>query len=103
MWLTFQLFAVYMAKRDAPTEIPATASYWRQPIVYWMLIGLQFPLLAAIVPQTPLSDPTGQVWQSSDLFQSMALTSVFTMLFTALLAWLVLARRTRHAAGGSGG
>jgi putative membrane protein len=99
MWVTFQLFAVFMARRQAPRAIPATATYWRQPIVYWLLIGLQFPLLAAIVPAAPLSDPAGQVWRSSDLFQSMALTSVFTMLFTALLTWLVLARHARPTVG----
>jgi len=98
MWVTFQLFAVFMARRQPPTAIPATATHWRQPIVYWLLIGLQFPLLALIVPAAPLADPTGQVWYSSDLFQSMALTSVFTMIFTALLTWLVLVRHARHTA-----
>ncbi len=99
MWLSFQLFALFAAKRQPPKEIPATATYWRQPIVYWLLIGLQFPLLALIVPGATLSDPTGQVWHSSDLFQSMALTSVFTMCFTAILTWLVLERHAQRAAG----
>ncbi|MEO1081565.1 MAG: carotenoid biosynthesis protein [Pseudomonadota bacterium] len=95
MWVSFQLFALYSAKRQPPEEIPADAAYWRQPIVYWLLIGLQFPLLAFIVPAAPLTDPTGQIWGSGDLFQSMALISVFTMIFTALLTWLVLARQTQ--------
>ncbi|MEM9313560.1 MAG: carotenoid biosynthesis protein [Pseudomonadota bacterium] len=97
MWVTFQLFALFLTKRQPPEEIPANAAYWRQPVVYWLLIGLQFPLLAFIVPAAPLSDPTGQTWGSGDLFQSMALISVFTMIFTALLTWLVLARHTQRA------
>lgn len=91
-WVMFQLFAVYLARREPPVAIAATAPYWRQPVVYWLLIGLQFPLLAVIVPEATLTDPTGRQWQGSELFESMALTSVFTMCFTALLAWLVIAR-----------
>ena len=99
MWVAFQLFALYVARRQTTTDIPPTAAYWRQPIVYWLLIGLQFPLLALIVPSATLSDPTGQSWNASDLFQSMALTSVFTLCFTALLAWLVLMRQAQPAPG----
>jgi putative membrane protein len=99
MWVTFQLFAVYLSRRGPPADISATAAYWRQPVIYWLLIGLQFPLLALIVPAAPLADPTGHVWHSTHLFQSMALTSVFTMCFTGLLAWLVLARETHRARG----
>ncbi len=95
MWVSFQLFSLYLARRDAPREIRANHVYWQQPIVYWLLIGLQFPLLALIVPGMALTDPTGQIWQSTQLFQSMAITSVFTMLFTALLAGLVLSRASR--------
>lgn len=95
MWVSFQLFSLYMARRDTPREIRANHGYWQQPIVYWLLIGLQFPLLALIVPGMALTDPTGQIWQSTQLFQSMAITSVFTMLFTALLAGLVLSRASR--------
>lgn len=96
MWVIFQLFAVYLAMRNAAVATPESASYWRQPVVYWLLIGLQFPLLALIVPSVELPDPTGQVWRSSDLFQSMALASFFTMIFTALLAWAVLAREMQR-------
>jgi len=96
MWVAFQLFAVFLARRQPPNDIPATAAHWRQPVVYWLLIGLQFPLLALIVPAVTLTDPAGQQWQSSQLFESMALTSVFTMCLTALLAWLVLARQAQR-------
>lgn len=92
MWVIFQLFAAYLARRAPPVTSGAPRAYWLQPIVYWLLIGLQFPLLALIVPAVALTDPSGQVWQARDLFASMALVSCFTMIFTALLAWLLLAR-----------
>lgn len=92
MWVSFQLFAFYLNRREPLVQISPVSVYWRQPIVYWLLIGLQFPLLALLVPSGELTDPTGQVWQAKHLFVSMAITSVFTMLFTGLLAWLLLSR-----------
>jgi putative membrane protein len=86
MWLIFQAFAVYLKFAAAPTRVPARSGYWLQPIVFWALIALQFPLLAAIVPAATLTDPAGGEWRSTDLFASMALVSVFTMGFTVVLA-----------------
>lgn len=86
MWLIFQAFAVYLKFAEPPLKQAARSAYWLQPIVFWGLIALQFPLLAAIVPAATLSDPAGDTWQSTDLFTSMALVSVFTMGFTVVLA-----------------
>jgi putative membrane protein len=97
MWVIFQLFALYRVRREPPETIPARSPYWTQVVVYWALIGLQFPLLAVLVPDAMLTDPAGGTWHMQDLFTSMALTSVFTMLFTALLAGCVLARRREAA------
>lgn len=93
MWLIFQLFSVYLSRASVRPRVIAPAStYWNQVIVYWTLIALQFPLLALIVPDASVTDPAGGVWQVADLVQSMALVSVFTMLFASLLACSVLAR-----------
>ena len=92
MWVIFQIFAVYLARTRAPRAIAASSQYWTQIVVYWLLIALQFPLLAMIVPDAILADPSGATWQSDSLMQSMALVSVFTMLFTCLLAFAVLKR-----------
>lgn len=86
MWLIFQAFAIYLKFAAAPVRLPARSGYWLQPIVFWALIALQFPLLAAIVPGLDLTDPAGTKWRSTDLFASMALVSVFTMGFTVVLA-----------------
>jgi len=92
MWAIFQLFAWYLSRANPPAEIKPDAGYWLQPVVYWLLIALQFPLLAMIVPDAGLTDSAGGRWQTASLFQSMALASVFTMMFTALLALLLLRR-----------
>lgn len=86
MWLIFQAFAIYLKFVAAPAPVAARSVYWLQPIVFWALIALQFPLLALIVPDLVLTDPAGAQWRSTDLFASMALVSVFTMGFTVVLA-----------------
>lgn len=100
MWVIFQLFAVYLARRAPPVASALPRAYWLQAVVYWLLIGLQFPLLALIVPAVTLTDPAGQVWHARDLFASMALVSCFTMIFTALLAWMLLVRDAARDGGG---
>ncbi len=89
MWLIFQAFALYLKFAPAPETIVARSAYWLQVLVFWALIALQFPLLAAIVPDLTFTDPAGMQWRGADLFQSMALVSVFTMGFTVVLATMV--------------
>ena len=92
MTVAFLLFALWLARQPQSPAVIEDFGYWLQPIVFWLLIALQFPLLFAIVPDFALKDPTGQAWQASDLLETMMLASVFTMLFTALLAWFHLLR-----------
>ncbi|MGR8919540.1 MAG: carotenoid biosynthesis protein [Gammaproteobacteria bacterium] len=97
MWIIFQLFAAWLARAGAPRAIAPDSSYWTAVLVYWALIALQFPLLAWLVPDGILTDPAGRAWPTSALFESMALTSVFTMVFTVVLAAAVLARAREDA------
>ncbi|MGR8949791.1 MAG: carotenoid biosynthesis protein [Gammaproteobacteria bacterium] len=97
MWLIFQLFNWYLANARTPTHIAARSQYWTQVVVYWTLIGLQFPLLAIIVPDLEFTDPVGHVWHSAHLFESMALVSVFTMLFISAMAFSILSRERPHS------
>ncbi len=92
MFTIFTLFALYLERQSARPPTPQGYGYWLQPIVFWTLIALQFPLLFAIVPDFKISDPTGHAWQAADLLETMMLVSIFTMLFTALLACFQLLR-----------
>lgn len=92
MWVGFQLFAFHLAWWQRVRSPPPTRAWWLQPVVFWTLIALQFPLLYTLLPDARVSDPSGTAWQAADLLESMAIVSVFTMLFTALLAYCALAR-----------
>lgn len=92
MWLANQLFAIYLAWWHRLRTPPPGRAWWLQPVLFWTLIALQFPLLYVLLPDTLVRDPSGTSWQVADLLESMAIVSVFTMLFTALLAYCALAR-----------
>ena len=97
MWIIFQMFSFYLARHGELRLIPANSVYWMQVIVYWTLIALQFPLLAVIVPTLTFTDPVGHVWHSTHLFESMALVSIFTMLFVSVVAYCVISRESHDS------
>jgi uncharacterized membrane protein len=94
-WIIFQLFSIYLAAWGKPGRAPRSRAYWMQPVVFWTVIALQFPLLSAIVPGAALSDPAGGVWRAADLLDTTALAAVFTMLFVAFLS-MVLVHQPRR-------
>lgn len=96
LWVIFQVFALFLARRE-PLPLTASTGYWLQPLVFWTLIAAQFPLLFAIVPDTLLTDPSGQSWHAADLLQTLALVSVFTMLFVAVLGFILLWQQRESA------
>ncbi len=84
-WIMFQLFAAYLAMWGRPGTAPRSRVYWMQVIVFWMLLALEFPLLYALIPDAPITDPAGGSWRVADLLETMGLAAVFTMVFVALL------------------
>jgi len=92
MLIIFQLFTLWLDRREPAATSNQSFRYWLQPVVFWLLIALQFPLLYAIVPDATLEDPSGSVWQARDLLETMMLVSVFTMVFTSILCGLLLLR-----------
>ncbi|MEM8785784.1 MAG: carotenoid biosynthesis protein [Pseudomonadota bacterium] len=101
MWLIFLAFGAFLAARGG-SPAPVTDRRWlAQPVVFWALIGLQFPLLLALAPTgVTVTDPAGTVWAVDHLLETMALSAFFTMLFTALLCALLLTRTPMKSAPG---
>ena len=95
LWLIFQVFALFLSMRARPEVQVPGLRYWLQPVVFWLLIALQFPLVFALAPDAAVSDPTGATWRVGDLLETMALASVFTMMFVAVLCLFLLDQRRR--------
>lgn len=95
MWVIYQAFALFLARRAEPPSRVNARTYWMQPIVFWALIALQFPLAFALAPEGIVTDPAGTPWHISDLLETMALASLFTMLFVAVLGFCRVANAHR--------
>jgi putative membrane protein len=94
VWIFFQLFALYQRKRgseDLSRALP-TIHYLQSIIVYlWTGIGFVLGyLLRPLNMQT--TDAVGHVWQTSDIYESMAISAIYTMIFVSILALAILYR-----------
>jgi putative membrane protein len=80
-WTIFQLFALTgQVARARP------AGYWLQAPVFWAVMSLPYPLLWLGAPDAMVIDQAGVSWQVAHVFEAVAIMSIFTMLFVAVLA-----------------
>jgi putative membrane protein len=95
-WLFYQAFAVYLGRRPGlPVPSAAQGRTLR-------LVAIAFYLSSGLTHLTPwlsgqsgeVVDAAGHLWRISDLRATTAVTVLFTMFFTSLLAalrWLLIA------------
>jgi uncharacterized membrane protein len=93
VWVIFQLIALYLraaytsAVTAADRELPPEGFWYQAACVYAALA-----IAALILPWTQanvaLTDPSGTTWMTGDIYQSMALVAVFTMVFIGVLSAL---------------
>lgn len=90
VYLIFQSFALCLwlsgNKNEGSQQVQAK-SYWLQAALMYGLVGL-FPLLTLLkMPDNiPIADATGKIWFTGDIYQSLALISLFTMIFISVLS-----------------
>jgi len=58
----------------------------------YAIVAINYVLVYRVSASTPVSDATGVVWQSGDIFQTAAITSLLTMAFVVALTALTVAR-----------
>lgn len=83
VYVFMQIFALYLArfaKESPPSPVVAERQYWMQPIALYLIMGLGV-LLEGFVQRTDTA-----------IYTSMAMISVFTMVFTGVNAWLTVHR-----------
>jgi len=82
-------FSVYQSTR--PVRESQNRDFWSQAIIMYFLLGLHYPLLyLSSTDSGQVTDPTGRVWNTSDIRTTAALVAIFTMIAFALVAWLRL-------------
>ncbi|MHC4055207.1 carotenoid biosynthesis protein [Bradyrhizobium sp. 25ACV] len=92
----FVCFSLYLARSPVKPGFPLRSSqpraYWYQGVAMYAVLGLMRPILALTVESEPVTDATGQVWQTGQIYQAVTLVTCFTMWFVALLAALLIGR-----------
>lgn len=94
LYLIFQLFALYQRHsglEDLDRGMHGTQ--YLQVVIVYAWTGFGFVLSYLLRPgNTQITDAVGYVWQSSEIYETTAISSVCTMIFISILALLVLFR-----------
>lgn len=92
VYVFMQLFAFYLRARGPEVDPPQPKAYSAQAIAMYAIVAINYVLVYRVSASTPVSDATGAVWQSGDIFQTAAITSLLTMAFVVALTALTVAR-----------
>ena len=94
VYIFFQLFALYLRKRR-PTNPPAVPiTHYLQIILVYLWTGVGFVLNYPFRPtNTAITDAVGHIWQTSDIYETTAISAIYTMIFISTLALAILLRR----------
>jgi putative membrane protein len=82
VWVFFQLFALYMRKRDGvyAGAQPESRGYWLQAVLCYAVVAMKFPLNILVeTGNSIIADPVGVTWRTSDIYLTCGLIAIFTM------------------------
>src|ERR1700688_141150 len=93
VYLVYQIFALYLSKQDPVSTHTATdKAYWYQVACLLLVIALHFQADFIGLPDKAVTDATGRVWQTGDIYTTGALASIYTLVFTSILGFIKIAR-----------
>lgn len=93
VYTIFQFFAFYLAWAGTHSNIAASGddqkNNWHQVTALYGATFLEFIAYVIFPPANQiLTDLNNQTWNSTDMYQSLALVSMFTMLFVTVLGYI---------------
>jgi uncharacterized membrane protein len=92
VYVFYQLFAFYLSKQPAIPHAEIDKTYWYQAACLLLVIALHFQADFVGLPDKAVTDPTGRVWQTGDIYTTGALASIFTLIFASVLGFIKIAR-----------
>lgn len=87
--LIYGAFSAWLSresKRDRTIRSMPGRVYWQQAIAMYAVVGLGGIFRNLNGKAMEIELPNGDMWRSNDIYAAMTLTTLFTMLFCALLA-----------------
>jgi uncharacterized membrane protein len=90
VYIFLQLFAFYRARHPFAADVSPPRGYWYQPCVLFAVMALDYPAANFGAQNVAVSDATGRIWQTGDIYQTAAVVSLCTMLFVAVATFAVV-------------
>lgn len=92
VWTIFQLYALYIHRQTSAANATSLTgepkSHWHQIIALYGALILDFLSMAALATHVVLVDKAGQSWNSKAMYETLALVSIFSMLFVTCLCFI---------------
>jgi hypothetical protein len=60
--------------------------------VFFFVIAVGYPAAYLGGRNLPVTDPTGAIWRTGDIYETAAIISIYTLLFVSVLSFLKIAR-----------
>jgi uncharacterized membrane protein len=94
VYVFFQLYALYMRQsgsKNLDRRLPTT--HYLQAILVYLWTGVGFVLGYLLKPMdTYVIDAAGHFWWTGNIYESMAISAIYTMIFVSILALVILYR-----------
>lgn len=92
VWTIFQLYAFYLRRQAGSVASSVKAeenkNHWHQISALYGVLLFDFWSMAALAANVVLVDQAGQSWNSRDMYEMLALVSIFSMLFVTVLCFV---------------
>ena len=92
VYTIFQLYAFYVHRQssaaNASTLTDERKTHWHQITALYGALILDFLSMAALATNVALIDQAGQSWNSRAMYETLALVSIFSMLFVTCLCFI---------------
>ncbi len=93
VWIIFQILALFLPTR--PERAPAAngddrRETWHLNTAFYFATFIEFPALAWLAADRPLTDAAGVVWSARAMYESLGLVAIFTMGFVCCLAFFIV-------------
>jgi len=95
VFLFYQLFAVYLAGRPGSVQIGQNKIYWYQAAWFFLVMAVAYPATYLSGRNVPVTDATGAVWHTGDIYETATIVSIYTLLFVSVLSFLKIAQWER--------
>lgn len=83
-WVVFQVFSL-CESRFAAAKATTSVRYWALPVVVWLGLALQYPIMYAVA-EDRMVELAGSLYSVADIYEASLAASLFSLVFVVVLA-----------------